>query len=163
MHQVHQCGRCCKGHCAAAAGIDGSQLHMASHTLDTCFTFHTPTTPSFTLYACSALHFASAVGATRCVRLLLDAGADPDLQDREGYTPLHMAAGYMQVRVRVCVQSNRQQQAMAAAPAAQARGTLDGSKVAAGPAAGAAAATACLPGSQLVSLAWTASSCQRNA
>jgi signal recognition particle protein len=48
-------------------------------------------------HTCSALHFAAAVGATKCVKLLLDAGADPDLQDREGYTPLHMAAGYMQV------------------------------------------------------------------
>jgi hypothetical protein len=28
--------------------------------------------------------------------MLLAAGADPDLQDREGYTPLHMAAGYSQ-------------------------------------------------------------------
>ena len=31
-----------------------------------------------------------------CVQLLLAAGADADLQDREGYTPLHMAAGYSQ-------------------------------------------------------------------
>jgi hypothetical protein len=41
----------------------------------------------------SALHFAAAVNAGPCIKLLLEAGADPDLQDREGYTPLHMAAG----------------------------------------------------------------------
>ncbi|KXZ42883.1 hypothetical protein GPECTOR_113g295 [Gonium pectorale] len=43
----------------------------------------------------SALHFAAALGSVECTKLLLEAGADPDLQDREGFTPLHMAAGYM--------------------------------------------------------------------
>ncbi|GFR41876.1 hypothetical protein Agub_g2659 [Astrephomene gubernaculifera] len=43
----------------------------------------------------SALHFAAALGNADCCRLLLEAGADVDLQDKEGFTPLHMAAGYM--------------------------------------------------------------------
>ncbi|EFJ47094.1 hypothetical protein VOLCADRAFT_105313 [Volvox carteri f. nagariensis] len=43
----------------------------------------------------SALHFAAALGNADCTRLLVEAGADVDLQDREGFTPLHMAAGYM--------------------------------------------------------------------
>ncbi|KAL6760393.1 hypothetical protein V8C86DRAFT_2555004 [Haematococcus lacustris] len=43
----------------------------------------------------SALHFAAALGKQDCVRLLLEAGANPNLQDKDGYTPLHMAAGYM--------------------------------------------------------------------
>eukprot|EP00878_Enallax_costatus_P014911 GHUV01015611.1.p1 GENE.GHUV01015611.1~~GHUV01015611.1.p1 ORF type:complete len:274 (+),score=40.84 GHUV01015611.1:193-1014(+) len=44
----------------------------------------------------SALHFVSAIGNVKCVKLLIDAGADYNLQDKEGYTPLHMACGYMQ-------------------------------------------------------------------
>eukprot|EP00775_Hariotina_reticulata_P006713 gene6713-6934_t len=43
-----------------------------------------------------ALHFVAAIGNMKCVKLLIDAGADLDLQDKEGYTPLHMACGYMQ-------------------------------------------------------------------
>eukprot|EP00195_Chlamydomonas_chlamydogama_P011127 CAMPEP_0202893062 /NCGR_PEP_ID=MMETSP1392-20130828/2704_1 /ASSEMBLY_ACC=CAM_ASM_000868 /TAXON_ID=225041 /ORGANISM="Chlamydomonas chlamydogama, Strain SAG 11-48b" /LENGTH=406 /DNA_ID=CAMNT_0049577247 /DNA_START=235 /DNA_END=1455 /DNA_ORIENTATION=- len=43
----------------------------------------------------SALHFAAGLGNADCVKLLVEAGAQVDLQDREGYTPLHMAAGYM--------------------------------------------------------------------
>ncbi|KAF5840488.1 hypothetical protein DUNSADRAFT_16579 [Dunaliella salina] len=43
----------------------------------------------------SALHFAAALGKQDCVQLLLEAGADGNLQDKDGYTPLHMAAGYM--------------------------------------------------------------------
>ncbi|GIL63260.1 hypothetical protein Vafri_17365 [Volvox africanus] len=43
----------------------------------------------------SALHFAAALGSADMTRLLVEAGADVDLQDREGFTPLHMAAGYM--------------------------------------------------------------------
>lgn len=42
----------------------------------------------------SALHFAAALGNEDMARLLLEAGADPNLQDREGYTCMHMAAGY---------------------------------------------------------------------
>ncbi|KAK9863353.1 hypothetical protein WJX84_001997 [Apatococcus fuscideae] len=42
----------------------------------------------------SGLHFAAAVGNPRCARLLLKAGADVDVTDKEGYTPLHMASGY---------------------------------------------------------------------
>ncbi|KAK9833510.1 hypothetical protein WJX84_006217 [Apatococcus fuscideae] len=42
----------------------------------------------------SGLHFAAAVGNPRCARLLLKAGADVDVSDKEGYTPLHMASGY---------------------------------------------------------------------
>lgn len=34
--------------------------------------------------ACSALHFAAAIGNVKCVKLLADAGADINLQDREG-------------------------------------------------------------------------------
>ena len=45
---------------------------------------------------CSALHFVAAIGSAKCCQLLIDAGADVNLQDREGYTPMHMAAGYMQ-------------------------------------------------------------------
>jgi len=44
----------------------------------------------------SALHFVAAIGSAKCCQLLIDAGADVNLQDREGYTPMHMAAGYMQ-------------------------------------------------------------------
>jgi signal recognition particle protein len=44
---------------------------------------------------CSALHFAAALGKPDVCKMLTEAGADPDLQDKDGYTPLHMAAGYM--------------------------------------------------------------------
>ncbi|GLC39901.1 Signal recognition particle 43 kDa protein, chloroplastic [Pleodorina starrii] len=43
----------------------------------------------------SALHFSAALGSAECAKLLVEAGAEVDLQDREGFTPLHMAAGYM--------------------------------------------------------------------
>ena len=42
----------------------------------------------------SGLHFAAALGNLDMTRLLVEAGADVDLQDKEGYTPMHMAAGY---------------------------------------------------------------------
>lgn len=34
--------------------------------------------------ACSALHFVAAIGNAKCVKLLIDAGADINLQDKEG-------------------------------------------------------------------------------
>jgi hypothetical protein len=34
--------------------------------------------------ACSALHFVAAIGNANCVKLLIDAGADINLQDKEG-------------------------------------------------------------------------------
>ncbi len=33
---------------------------------------------------CSALHFAAALGKVDCAKLLLEAGADPNLQDTQG-------------------------------------------------------------------------------
>ena len=39
-------------------------------------------------YGSSGLHYASANGRTESVKLLLESGADPNLQDREGKTPL---------------------------------------------------------------------------
>jgi len=38
-----------------------------------------------------ALHWASDVGELKVVAFLLDRGADPNLQDGEGQTPLHYA------------------------------------------------------------------------
>ncbi len=35
-------------------------------------------------FPCSALHFAAALGNAEATRLLLEAGADPDLQDKDG-------------------------------------------------------------------------------
>lgn len=43
----------------------------------------------------SALHFAAALGKADLVRRLVNEGAEVDLGDKEGYTPLHMAAGYL--------------------------------------------------------------------
>ena len=43
----------------------------------------------------SALHFACAVDAPDIVDLLINAGAEVDATDADGYTPLHMAAGYL--------------------------------------------------------------------
>lgn len=43
----------------------------------------------------SALHFAAALGKADLVRRLVKEGAEVDLGDKEGYTPLHMAAGYL--------------------------------------------------------------------
>ena len=43
----------------------------------------------------SALHFAAALGKADLVRRLIREGAEVDLGDKEGYTPLHMAAGYL--------------------------------------------------------------------
>jgi ankyrin repeat protein len=33
---------------------------------------------------CSALHFAAAVGKQRCIKLLLEAGADTGMTDKDG-------------------------------------------------------------------------------
>ncbi|MEW5297785.1 MAG: hypothetical protein WDW36_000969 [Sanguina aurantia] len=43
----------------------------------------------------SGMHFAAALGSVDCTKIMVEAGADLDLQDVLGYTPLHMAAGYM--------------------------------------------------------------------
>ena len=43
----------------------------------------------------SALHYACGTGNTKCVKLLLVNGAEVDLRDKDGYTPLHIASGYM--------------------------------------------------------------------
>lgn len=43
----------------------------------------------------SALHFTAGIGSSDCTQLLIDYGADVNTSDREGYTPLHMAAGYL--------------------------------------------------------------------
>lgn len=45
----------------------------------------------------SALHFAAAIGQAKCCAMLCQAGADVDLSDKDGYTPLHMAVGYSHV------------------------------------------------------------------
>lgn len=42
----------------------------------------------------SGLHFTAAIGNAECTRMLCEAGADIDLGDKQGYTPLHMAVGY---------------------------------------------------------------------
>lgn len=43
----------------------------------------------------SALHFTAAIGSSDCTQLLIDYGADANAADKDGYTPLHMAAGYL--------------------------------------------------------------------
>ena len=42
---------------------------------------------------------ACGTGVVKVVQLLLANGAEVDLRDKEGYTPLHLASGYMQVPV----------------------------------------------------------------
>ncbi len=41
----------------------------------------------------TALKLAARVGLERCVEVLLDKGANPDIADDEGFTPLHNAIG----------------------------------------------------------------------
>eukprot|EP00891_Asterochloris_glomerata_P003586 jgi/Astpho2/3586/fgenesh1_pg.00058_%23_2_t len=45
----------------------------------------------------SALHFLAAVGDPEPLQWLIEAGADVNQWDREGYTPLHMAVGYSRI------------------------------------------------------------------
>lgn len=40
------------------------------------------------------LHYASAADDTNTIRLLISAGADPNLQRHDGWTPLHHAIDY---------------------------------------------------------------------
>jgi len=53
----------------------------------------------------TALHLASGSspkkqgGSSRIVKMLLAAGADPNVQDRAGYTPLHTAARYQEEKI----------------------------------------------------------------
>ncbi|CAL8470619.1 g10161 [Coccomyxa elongata] len=45
----------------------------------------------------SGLHFVAAIGNVPCTKMFCQAGADLNLGDKEGYTPLHMAVGYSHV------------------------------------------------------------------
>ena len=47
----------------------------------------------------SALHLAARLSEVEIVEILLENGADPDLQDENGWTPLHLAARYGYARV----------------------------------------------------------------
>ncbi|KAK9845331.1 hypothetical protein WJX81_003616 [Elliptochloris bilobata] len=47
----------------------------------------------------SALHFAAAIGNLACTKLLIEAGSDLNLGEKDGYTPLHMAVGYSHMLV----------------------------------------------------------------
>lgn len=40
----------------------------------------------------SELHYCALSGSEGEARALLDAGLDPNLQDRDGFAPLHLAA-----------------------------------------------------------------------
>ena len=42
-------------------------------------------------YGKTLLHSASSVGNYRCAQILINAGADVDIQDRAGFAPLHCA------------------------------------------------------------------------
>jgi hypothetical protein len=41
----------------------------------------------------TALHFVAGLGNEECVQLLMEAGAEVEPADKEGFTPLHIAAG----------------------------------------------------------------------
>lgn len=41
----------------------------------------------------TALHFVAGLGKEECVQLLMEAGAEVEPADKEGFTPLHIAAG----------------------------------------------------------------------
>eukprot|EP00960_Hanusia_phi_P055055 762853-Hanusia_phi.AAC.6 len=51
----------------------------------------------------TALHAATLLGELEMVKELLDAGADPRVQDKEGRTPLHVCAmkGYLEIAERL--------------------------------------------------------------
>jgi ankyrin repeat protein len=54
----------------------------------------------------SALHEACRTGCQETVQLLIDAGANPQLQDRDGRTPLHAAAEF-QYLTTGCVKQSK--------------------------------------------------------
>ena len=45
-----------------------------------------------TSYGMTALHFAAAKGSVGCIRLILNNGAEINVQDKKGLTALHYAA-----------------------------------------------------------------------
>ena len=53
----------------------------------------------------SALHYACIAGRHESVRILLDAGADPNLQDKERLTPLHVLAEHLEEQVYWTIRS----------------------------------------------------------
>lgn len=59
---------------------------MVSHPSSANLVKHLATSACTCLFVCccSALHFVAAIGNAKCVKLLIDAGADINLQDKEG-------------------------------------------------------------------------------
>jgi ankyrin repeat protein len=54
-------------------------------------------------FGMNALHFAASAGSYDCIRVLLDAGADPHHHTKDGSTALHFAAGSQSQRAKECV------------------------------------------------------------